>query len=179
MYKALTKNLSFDFSSTFALLISVSLIAISAQLSIPLPNGVPITLQTFTVALIGFCLCKNNQGIKSIIFYLFLGLIGMPIFSLGNSGFSTLLGLTGGFLYGFIFLAYFCQKSKKSKKIISKLLFTLLGLLSCHFFGVLQYSILTGISFSNSALLVSIPFLLKDSLSILLALICSSKVKYE
>lgn len=53
----------------------------------------------------------------------------------------------------------------------------LVGLVLLHIFGVLQYSILTGMGFMNAALLVSVPFLLKDCLSVLLALLVSSTVK--
>jgi len=166
-----------NWSLLITLLISSFIIAVSSQISIPLPNGVPMTLQTFSVALIGFCLYKNNKGVKSIIAYLFLGMIGMPIFAQGKGGISSLFGLTGGFLLGFIFLAYFCQKAITYKPFWCKVLFAMLGLLSCHFFGVLQYSILTHMNFINAALLVSIPFLLKDSLSVLVALLISTRIQ--
>lgn len=173
--KKLTNSLNINWSLIFTLIISSFVIALSSQISIPLPNGVPMTLQTFSVALIGFVLYKDNKGLKSIITYLFLGLIGIPVFAQGKCGLASLIGLTGGFLFGFIFLAYFCQKAKSCKTNWLKIVLALVGILSLHVFGVLQYSILTHMSFVSAAMLVSIPFLLKDTLSVLLALLISSK----
>lgn len=175
--KKLTRNISIDWALVFTLLATSFVVAVSSQISIPLPNGVPMTLQTFSVALVGFCLYKNNKGLKSIITYLFLGLLGMPVFAQGKGGFASLIGLTGGFLIGFIFLVYFCQKARSCNSAWTKVLFSLVGLLLLHVFGVLQYSILTGMGFVNSALLVSVPFLLKDCLSVLLALLVSSQLE--
>ncbi len=175
--KKLTRNISIDWTLIFTLLVTSFVIAVSSQISIPLPNGVPMTLQTFSVALAGFCLYKNNKGLKSIIAYLFLGMIGMPVFAQGKGGFTSLIGLTGGFLIGFIFLVYFCQKAKSCNSMWTKVFVALVGLVLLHVFGVLQYSILTGMGFINTALLVSVPFLLKDCLSVLLALLVSSKFK--
>ena len=45
-------------------IIAAFILAIAAQISIPLPGGVPLTLQTFSVALIGFTLTQN-KGIKT------------------------------------------------------------------------------------------------------------------
>ena len=175
--KKLTRNISIDWSLIFTLLATSFVIAVSSQISIPLPNGVPMTLQTFSVALAGFCLYKNNKGLKSIIAYLFLGLFGLPVFAQGKGGFASLIGLTGGFLIGFIFLVYFCQKAKSCNSMWTKVFVALVGLVLLHIFGVVQYSILTGMNFMNAALLVSVPFLLKDCLSVLLALLVSSTVK--
>lgn len=177
--KKLANGLSINWNLIFTLLIASFVIALSSQISIPLPNGVPMTLQTFSVALVGFLLYKNNRGLKSIIAYLFLGLIGMPVFAQGKGGLISIIGLTGGFLFGFLFLVYFCQKSKFCKSFWTKILFALFGLFLLHLCGVLQYSILTGMNFINASLLVSIPFLLKDSLSVLLALLISSNFEYK
>ena len=137
-----------------------------------------MTLQTFTVALVGFSL-SYKKGIKAIISYLFLGIIGVPVFAQGKSGIATLFGLTGGFLFGFIFFVFCCSKAKDAKHLITKLALSAIGLLLCHLFGVLQYSILTGINPIQASMLVSVPFLLKDSLSVLLAFMISEKFKFD
>lgn len=174
--RKLTSYMNINWSLIFTLIVSSFVIAVSSQVSIPLPNGVPMTLQTFSVALTGFCLYKDNKGLKSIIAYLFLGMVGFPVFAQGKGGFTSLIGLTGGFLIGFIFLVYFCQKSKSCKTFWSEVSVSLIGLILLHICGVLQYSFLTSMNFINVSLLVSIPFLLKDCLSVLLALIVSNKL---
>lgn len=88
---------------------------------------------------------------------------------------SVLFGLTGGFLFGFIFFVFCCSKVKKANHLITKLAFSIVGLLLCHLFGVLQYSILTGMNPLQASMLVSVPFLLKDVLSVLLAFMLSEQ----
>ena len=54
--------------------------AVLAQVSIPTPWGIPITLQTFAVALAGYCLGKY-KGMMSVLIYILLGLTGLPVFA--------------------------------------------------------------------------------------------------
>jgi len=82
------------------------LIAISAQITIHLPfSPVPITGQTLAVLLTGFVLGKK-LGTASIAAYLAQGAAGLPFFSGGRSGLATLLGPTGGYLFGFLAAVY-------------------------------------------------------------------------
>lgn len=171
----LAKSYSSVIITAIVCLVSSFVLAIAAQISIPLPGGVPMTLQTFSVAFLGYYLPKKYR-IKSIFTYLFLGLIGIPVFASGNFGISTILGLTGGFLFGFIFLVYFCGKATSTEKFINKLALSITGLLLCHFFGILQYSILTGLNLWQSFLLVSLPFLLKDFLSVIFAFLTVNEI---
>lgn len=173
--KKVTSNIPLTLQNLLTYIIAAFVLAISSQISISLPNGVPLTLQTFAVAMIGFCL-STNKGLKTILTYLLLGVIGIPVFASGKAGFGTLFGLTGGFILGFILLVLFCSRTQKINNFFVKILFSLFGLASCHFLGILQYSIISGINLLQSFLLVSLPFLLKDSLSIILALLISEKL---
>ena len=173
--KKVTSNIPLTLQNLLTYIIAAFVLAISSQISISLPNGVPLTLQTFAVAMIGFCL-STNKGLKTILTYLLLGVIGIPVFASGKAGFGTLFGLTGGFILVFILLVLFCSRTQKINNFFVKILFSLLGLASCHFLGILQYSIISGINLLQSFLLVSLPFLLKDSLSIILALLISEKL---
>ena len=59
--------------------------AVLAQISIPTPWQIAFTLQTFAVALAGFCLGKF-RGTLSIFVYILLGIVGVPeLFSLRRS----------------------------------------------------------------------------------------------
>ena len=156
-------------------LVSALFLSVTAQISIPLPGGVPMTLQTFSIALMGFTLTEN-KSIKTILIYLFLGIIGIPVFASGNFGFIAVFGLTGGFLLGFIPFVLFCAKAKNAEKKTNKILLCAIALASLHILGILQYSILSGRGIIDSFVLVSLPFLLKDSLSILLALLISERL---
>ena len=146
----------------------VALVAVCAQITIPLPWGVPITLQTLAVALCGYLLGPLN-AMAVIGVYLLLGLFGLPVFSAFGAGAAVLLGRTGGFLYGFFALAAFCGLAGRQERRLFQLLLGVPGLLVCHLAGVIQFSLITKTGFWASALLVSVPYLLKDLVSVALA----------
>ncbi|MCX6133574.1 MAG: biotin transporter BioY [Ignavibacteriales bacterium] len=78
--------------------------AIGAQIEIP-HHPIPFTLQTFFVLLAGGLLGKRN-GFLSMLMYLGMGAIGMPVFSSGSAGLARLLGPSGGYLLSFPIAAY-------------------------------------------------------------------------
>ncbi len=81
-------------------------IVLSAQVSIPLPfSPVPITGQSLVV-LLSAVILGSKRGLLSVIAYIFLGVIGMPAFAGGASGFARILGPTGGYIVGFAVSAY-------------------------------------------------------------------------
>jgi biotin transport system substrate-specific component len=73
--------------------------AIGARIEIP-HQPVPYTLQTFFVLLAGAMLGARN-GAFSMILYLALGAIGLPVFSAGGFGVLKFVGPTGGYLLAF------------------------------------------------------------------------------
>jgi len=96
---------------------------IMAQVIIPLPwTPVPITAQTFAVLMAGVVLGRWWGGISQLI-YLAVGLLGLPWFAGLTSGYSILLGSTGGYFIGFIlaalFLGYCTDKYAQSRNFRS------------------------------------------------------------
>ena len=86
------------------------LICLGAMVSIDLPwkgGGIPITGQSLAVLVVGFVLGRK-LGLLVIAIYLIAGLAGLPVFAKGASGIDTLLGGSGGFLYGFLVGGYVC-----------------------------------------------------------------------
>lgn len=83
--------------------IGAALIAVLSQITIPL-GPVPFTLQTLAIGLIA-TLYKPKEATASVMFYLLLGAIGLPVFAGGSGGFQALFGATGGFLWAFILYA--------------------------------------------------------------------------
>ncbi|HLB03877.1 MAG TPA: biotin transporter BioY [Gaiellaceae bacterium] len=78
-----------------------ALIAVSAQISIPLPfTPVPITGQTFSVLLVGAALGTVRGGASGLL-YVVAGIAGAPVFADGSHGWAVLTGATGGYLLGF------------------------------------------------------------------------------
>jgi biotin transport system substrate-specific component len=82
------------------------LIALAAQVQIPLPfSPVPVTGQTFAVLLLG-ALYGSKRGAATVLIYLVLGTVGFPVFAGGAAGAARLVGPTAGYLVGFIAAAF-------------------------------------------------------------------------
>ena len=82
-----------------------AVLAVLSQISFPLPSGIPVTLQTFAVALCGYALgCK--RGTLAVLVYIVLGAVGLPVFANFSGGFDKFVGPTGGFLISFPLMAY-------------------------------------------------------------------------
>lgn len=145
-----------------------ALIAVCSQLSLPLPSGVPLTLQTFAVALGGYVL-GLPLGVAAVAAYLALGAFGLPVFSSFRGGIGMFTGPTGGFLAGFLFLSFFCGLWSMKKNMLVNCLTGAFGLLICHLLGVLWFSSVSGNAFPRSFLLVSAPYLIKDVVSVIAA----------
>lgn len=87
--------------SDIALVVAgTALVAVLAQVAIPL-WPVPVTGQTLAVLLVGASL-GAARGAASLTLYALLGAVGLPIYSEASSGWSVLLGPTGGYIIGFI-----------------------------------------------------------------------------
>ena len=68
------------------------------------PLGVPITLQTFSIALCGMVL-GPWRGFAATLLYVVLGLVGLPIFSGMRGGIGILAGPSAGYILSFALYA--------------------------------------------------------------------------
>ncbi len=151
---------------------------------ITIPSAIPFTLQTFAVFL-----CLNilgaKKGIISILIYIFIGVVGLPVFSGFNGGIGALLNVTGGYIVGFIFSALIFWVitsvfNKKSRKIIN-LIASFMGLIVCYIFGTLWYILLfikngEAINFISAFTICVLPFIIPDILKIVLSVVISEKI---
>ena len=149
--------------------VMTAIIAVLSQITIPLPTHVPVTLQTFAVALAGYFLGWKGGAVSALVYGL-LGAIGVPVFAGWSGGFSVIVG--------FIVMALLCGLGAKfcSDKISGKVIAIVLGIagLACdHLLGAIQYAIVANISIGKSILLVSVPYLVKDIISVVAAYLIS------
>ena len=80
-----------------------ALIAVLAQVVIPIPL-IPITGQTLAIGLV-VTILGLKYGTLSVLLYIALGSIGLPVFQMFTGGIGILFGPTGGYILGFIFTA--------------------------------------------------------------------------
>ncbi len=81
-----------------------ALTAVCAQITVPLPL-VPITLQTFAVIMSGLLLGPGLGALTQLV-YLLLGAVGLPVFAGFHAGPASLVGPSGGYLWGFVAAAF-------------------------------------------------------------------------
>ena len=80
-------------------------IALAAQIAVPMWS-VPVTLQTLAILLVGFAY-GSRLGAVTVLAYLAQGFVGLPVFTPSTlPGLAALIGPTGGFLIGFVGLAW-------------------------------------------------------------------------
>ena len=154
----------------------VAIITVCAQITVPMPSGVEFTLQTFAVALCGYLL-GAKYGAAALLVYLLLGAVGAPVFSAFHGGFHVLVGKTGGYLWGFLPMAALCGLAHFGKGRVLPYLWGLPGLMMCHLCGTLQNMFLAGGGFWALLMVYSVPYLLKDVLSLAAAAMLAHRLR--
>ncbi len=156
------------------------LIAVCSWISVP--ATVPFTLQTFgvfvTVGVLG-----GKRGSLSVLVYLLLGMIGVPVFAGFSGGIGCLLGSTGGYIIGFLFsaLVMWGMEMAFGKSRFVLVLSMILGLMVCYLFGTIWfmtvYARTTGAIGVMTALGWCVfPYIIPDGIKIVLAMILCKKV---
>ena len=80
--------------------VMAALLCVAGPLSISI-GPIPLSLASFAVYLAGAVL-GAKKGTLAVAIYLLLGLVGVPVFSGFQGGFQKLIGVTGGYLIGYL-----------------------------------------------------------------------------
>jgi biotin transport system substrate-specific component len=121
--------------------------------------------------------CKS--GLWSVSIYLLLGAVGIPVFSGFTGGIGRLLGPTGGYLIGYLFLAAicgFCADRCRGRKTILAL-GIVLGTVACYICGTCFYALQTRTSFVQALSIAVLPFLPGDLLKATVALFAGIEIR--
>lgn len=158
-----------------------ALLAVCAWISIP-AGDIAITMQTFGIFLT-LDVLGGKRGTIAIATYLLLGVVGLPVFSGFQGGVGTLLGVTGGYIAGFLAtgLVYWLMTALGRNKEIFRLLGMLIGLLFCYLLGTLWfrfgYLLYGGLSWGAILLKCVVPYLLPDAAKLILAWLLSRRLR--
>ena len=156
----------------------------TAPISIPLPSGVPVTLQTAAIFLTALLL-GPLYGFISVLVYVLLGAVGLPVFAGLSGGLGSLAGMSGGFimswpfatiLSGFIYFK-FGRNIKGFKKYAVMVIAMLLGSVVIYTIGLAQFMFLTGMSLPASIMACMVPFIPGDLLKMALVAIITPSLE--
>jgi len=162
-----------------------SLTACTGVFSVPLPfTPVPITLQVFFVFLAG-SLAGPYYGALSMLLYLVMGSVGLPVFSRFGAGLGHLLGPTGGYLLAFpiaAFISGLITLSRSPTKVGEYMRVSagmLAALAAIYIIGVMWLSTYLHRSFLETFLVGGLPFIPVDILKIIVATPIAVRLRRE
>lgn len=177
---AIAERIGSRFRHVALIVAGALLIALSANISIPVPGSpVPVTGQTFAVLLVGGAL-GYRRGLLATLLYLALGLV-LPVYADHKSGIAIIgsvqegrlvLGATGGYLLGFVLAAGLVGRLAElgwDRHIGGALGAMLLGNLVIYMIGLPWLMAATGMDGATAIAKGLTPFLIGDALKLLLA----------
>ena len=158
-----------------------AVIAICAQIRLPI-GPIPFTLQTLGIFLAGGLL-GAKKGTISVLIYILLGAVGVPVFNGFSGGPGVLFGVTGGYIIGFIFTALVVgiASDHRKKKIWILIAAMVVGEILCYAFGTAWYIILMNSQGNATGLWAAlsscvIPFLIPDAAKIAVSVIIINRL---
>ena len=145
-----------------------ALIIVLAFVQIPIGTaGVPIVLQNAAVVLAGLVL-GARRGFLSILLFLALGMIGLPVLAGGRTTIAALAGITAGYLVGYLIsafiaglIAYRAPRKRGAGMFAVLGLAALAGLATQYLSGSVGMMLRGGLSLTE-ATIAQIPFILPD-----------------
>ena len=132
--------------------LTTALICVIAPFSLPMPLGVPMTLQSFIITLMAIVL-GAKRGATAALIYILLGAFGLPVFSNFTGGWQCLIGPTGGFILSFPIMAYVIGLGS------SLWLGILAGTVINFAFGIAMFCLVTESSFTVGFATCVLPFI--------------------
>lgn len=155
--------------------LSCALICILAPVAIPV-GAVPVTLSSFVIFVMAGSL-DLRYSLTSVLLYIFLGALGLPVFSGFSGGIGHILGPTGGFIVGYIPFSFALWLAYRSERRLVRVSFILLGSFVFYAFGLCHYLLVSEAELSSALLTVFLPFLPADILKFTLGALIIPKLR--
>lgn len=148
-----------------------ALTCVLGPFSIPLPfSPVPLSL-TMLAIFFSLYVIGMKLGTLSTLLYLLIGLVGLPVFSNFSGGAGKLLGPTGGYLIGFIFMALIAGFfiDKWPNHLLLGFLGMVLGTAVCYAFGTAWLAYQNHLTLKAALAAAVIPFIPGDIIKMVIA----------
>ena len=154
-----------------------SLLCVVAPVSFAL-GPVPITFATLMIYLAAGTL-GWKYGTLAVGLYIMLGTLGLPVFTNFEGGFHKIAGVTGGYIIGYMpcALAIGITAGIFRKQQWTYIFGMVIGTLLLYTCGTIWFIVQTGNSLAISLTLCVTPFLIGDTIKIILAYIIAPKLR--
>lgn len=137
-----------------------AIIVVLAQITIPLPL-IPITGQTLAIGLV-VTILGLKYGTYSVLLYIILGAVGLPVFQSFTGGIGIVFGPTGGYIIGFIpsaiIIGLYLLKTRVT--FIHALIANILGMIVTLAFGATWLKILNDLTWEQAIVAGVLPFII-------------------
>lgn len=156
--------------------VAVALMAVSAWFTVPI-GPVPVTLQTMVLTFV-VCALSTTASALALCVYVVLGALGVPVFSSMRGGVGVLFGATGGYILGFVVVAFLVSYLRRfmepglKRDIIS----AALTLVIVHVFGVVWLGTVGGMGIAGAFAAGSLPFLIPDTIKAVAGIVLAQAV---
>ncbi len=164
---------------TVKIALMAAIISVLGPLSVPLPfTPVPVSFAILAVYLTTYLLGAKT-GTLSVIIYILIGLAGLPVFSGFTGGAAKLIGPTGGYIIGFIFIALIggLFVDKCNDRFIVSLVGMALGTAVCYLFGSLWLAYQMGLTLKQALVAGVVPYIALDCVKMVFAVLLGKQVK--
>ena len=155
-----------------------AVIVIMAQISIPMPMGVPMTMQTFAITLAAVVLGAKLSTYSTLI-YLLLGAVGVPVLAGFSGGLDKFVGPTGGFLISFPLMAFIIGFGVEHRKAFkgAYVVALVVGTVANYVVGVVMFCILTKSPVMTGITACVVPFIPTAILKAILASVLGFEIR--
>ena len=161
--------------------VMAALICVAGPLSIAI-GPIPLSLASFAVYLAGAIL-GWKRGTLAVAIYLLIGLVGVPVFSGFSGGFQKLIGVTGGYLVGYLpcaLITGLCAgepNAQKPRPVWMLPIGMALGTVALYVIGTAWFMLQTQNTLAAAMGMCVLPFLLGDGLKIVAASVIAVPVR--
>ena len=182
---------------TFTALMA-AILCIAGPIVIPI-GMVPISFVNMVIYL-NIILFDKKQAVTSTAVYLLIGLTGIPVFSGFSGGAGKLLGPTGGYLIGYLFLCWLAgtilevleklngktensdseyqkQKTEKKSSELRKVLALSMGTIGVYCIGTIWLMYQSNLTFVEALSVGVLPFVVFDAVKIVAAVGLGNSIK--
>ena len=169
-----------------------AVLCVVGPFSIPV-GPIPLSLATLVIYLTAYIL-GWKLGVVSVLIYLLVGILGVPVFSAGRSGIGVIAGPTGGYLIGYLLLVLICgvfvgpgqtlgssatskPESKKARKILASILVMVVATAVLYTLGTVWLAYSAHMTAKAAVAAGVLPFLAGDAIKIVIAAFLGSALQ--
>ena len=156
-----------------------AIICVLAPFALPIPiSPVAISLGTLAIYFV-LTVLGLKLGTVSVIVYILLGLVGLPVFAGFTSGPGKLFGPTGGYIIGYLFMVPICGFfiDRWGDKFLPSFLGMVLGTAVLYLFGSLWLSYQASYTLPQAFMAGVVPYIPGDLVKLILAMVLGCQVR--